>query len=314
MDRVTYSQASDLTAAQQQAVRALASAARAADRVAPLSGQFLLDLRPGSGALHHLAYAGKRLAGYAQVSPGDETTPGPPPPPAAGLVVAPHHRRRGTGSALLAALPPEVRVWAHGAVPGVAEFARTNDLHVVRELLRMARSLGPSSPDLDEVVVPDALTVRTFEPGRDERAWLAANAAAFAHHPEQASLTLGDLGQRMSEPWFDPKGFILVVPRGQPGVVAAFHWTKIHPSGDEGPDPVGEVYVVGVDPAYQGSGLARPLTLLGLHHLREQGIEEVFLYSDSDNTAALHTYDRLGFTTEGTDRMYSRAVPAGVRR
>ncbi len=313
MEPVTLSGVTELTPEQTAAVHGLTAAARAADRAAPLSGQFLLDLRPGSGALHHLAYAGDGLAGYAQLSPADGQAPGPPAPPAAELVVAPAQRRRGTGSALLAALPPEVRVWAHGDVPGAAEFARATGLHVVRELLRMHRGLGAGGPDLDEAVVPDALTVRPFEPGRDEHAWLAANAAAFAHHPEQASLTLGDLEQRMGEPWFDPKGFILVVPHGQPDVVAAFHWTKVHPAGDEGPEPVGEVYVVGVDPAYQGSGLGRPLTLLGLRHLQDQGVEGVFLYSDGDNAAALRTYDRLGFTTVATDRMYSHAVHSGVR-
>ena len=67
-------------------------------------------------------------------------------------------------------------------------------------------------------------------------------------------MTLDDLLLREAEPWFDPAGFILVEQIGAPPpALAAFHWTKVH--GHEGGvhPPVGEVYVVGVDPAYQGS-------------------------------------------------------------
>ena len=58
---------------------------------------------------------------------------------------------------------------------------------------------------------------------------------------------------------------------------AAFHWTKQHDA------ELGEVYVVGVDPAAQGRGLGRLLTLAGLHHLHGLGVAEVLLYVESDN-------------------------------
>jgi mycothiol synthase len=93
----------------------------------------------------------------------------------------------------------------------------------------------------------------------------------------------------MAQPWFDPAGLLMVVPArpGEGPTVAGFHWTKVH----DGPtdDPAtrrGEVYAVAVHPAYQGRGLGRSLTLLGLHHLRETGIGEAFLYVDGDNEAA----------------------------
>ena len=75
--------------------------------------------------------------------------------------------------------------------------------------------------------------MRSFEPGRDDEAWVRLNAAAFARHPEQGRLTVGDLRERMDQPWFDPAGFLLVEDDST-GQVVAFHWTKVDP-----PPPVG---------------------------------------------------------------------------
>ncbi len=68
------------------------------------------------------------------------------------------------------------------------------------------------------------------------------------------------------------------------------------------------MYVVGVDPAYQGRGLGGPLTRLGLAHLARLGLGEVELYVDGDNTAARRTYERLGFEDVAVDGQYTRAA------
>ncbi len=280
----------------------LVTAATETDGTSPLSEQFVLDLRHESGARHTLAYAGPGLVGYAQVSAG-----------AAELVVLPQARRQGFGSDLLDAVPAQVPVWAHGDLPESAAFAEAHGMEVVRELFVLGRSVAEDAP-LDEPVLPDGLTVRTFMPGQDEDEWLRVNAAAFRHHPEQGRLTRADLAERMSQRWFDSRGLLLVVPVQEQDSIAAFHWTRIHPAGVKGPGRVGEVYVVGVDPAYQGKGLGRPLTLLGLHHLEKAGMSDVILYVDGDNPAALKIYRGLGFTTRAVDRMYSRRVSATMGR
>ncbi len=81
-----------------------------------------------------------------------------------------------------------------------------------------------------------------------------------------------------------------------------FHWTKQHSA------ELGEVYVVGIDPAAQGRGLGRALTLAGLHHLAGLGVSEVLLYVEADNHAARATYARLGFAHADADThvMYRR--------
>lgn len=289
----TIRAADRLTDDARDAVHRLVAAATGSDGVAPLSEQSRLavDGRSGHQPHHLLAYAGTDLVGYAQVDEGS-----------AELVVAPAHRRQGVGSALLGALPAGSRVWAHGDQPAAEAFVAARSLQVVRELFVLGRRFA-DHPPLPEAVLPPGLVARGFRVGADEQEWLRVNALAFAHHAEQGRLTLADLEARMAEPWFDPAGLILVVPVGEEQTVAAFHWTKVRPE-----DGSGEVYVVGVDPAYQGRGLGRPLTLLGLHHLRDLGVADVILYVDGDNPAALAVYRGLGFTTRSVDRMYA-ALP-----
>jgi mycothiol synthase len=140
--------------------------------------------------------------------------------------------------------------------------------------------------------------------GQDEDAWTELNARAFAHHPEQGAWTREDLDMREREPWFDPDGFFLAERDGH---LAGFHWTKIHQphAGRPADGPVGEVYVVGVDPAEQGSGLGRALTLAGLRYLQDREIPAVMLYVDGDNAPAISLYASLGFIHTATDVMYA---------
>ncbi len=297
-----------LTDTQRQQVRDLQVRAAAADGVGALSEQTLLHLASGPGRVRHLlSYAAEQLTGYAQLEGTDDAD-------ASGeLVVDPGARRAGVGTALAQAalgVAPRARLWSHGRLPGAVALAERLGLTAVRELHKMARPLGEADLDPAASALPDGFTARPFEPGRDERAWLATNAAAFAHHPEQGRLTLSDLQERMALPWFDAAGFILVVADGQPDDVAAFHWTKVDAEETSSLDPTrppGEVYVVGVHPAYQGRGLGRPVTALGLAHLASLGLPEVVLYVDGDNQAAIRTYTGLGFASIMVDVMYSRA-------
>ena len=203
----------------------------------------------------------------------------------------------------------EVRLWAHGDLPAAGRLAAAAGFTRSRALWQLRRPLADRLPPLS---LPPGVTLRTFVTGQDEDEWVALNGRAFAGHPEQGSWTREDLDRREREPWFDPGGFFLAQRDGR---LTGFHWTKIHRgaavAGQEGLDegagqPVGEVYVVGVDPAERGTGLGRALTLAGLRYLRERGLAEVMLYVDESNGAAIRLYGSLGFTHTSTDVMYSR--------
>jgi mycothiol synthase len=294
-------------------VRDLHLRATHADGVGPLSEQPLLWLDDADGRVTHLlTYAGGTLTGYAQVARADAADAASEV--SAEAVVDPDHRRHGLGRALLAAVlaqSPLVRVWAHGNLEPARSLAASDGWTAVRELHKMSRPLSPADTDPAHYALPPGFRSRAFEPGRDEQAWLETNAAAFAHHPEQGHLTLADLMERETQPWFDPAGLLIVEAQDAPGRVAAFHWTKVDPSQASSVDPsgtAGEVYVVGVHPAYQGRGLGRPVTALGLAHLAARGLPEVVLYVDGDNEPAIRTYTALGFRSIMVDVMYSHPV------
>ncbi|MFI2105158.1 mycothiol synthase [Isoptericola sp. NPDC019693] len=318
-----------LDAPTQDAVRALAAAAASQDGVAPLSEQPLLRLGTEADWLTHVVARGDDgvVAGYLQVDRGGEDA-------SAELVVHPAHRRQGVGTVLLrtaerdARLPmfsgapgqrgKPLRVWAHGDLPAARAFAAAHGYEVARELLVLARPLGPDDAASD---VPDlpGLALRTFRPGADDEAWVRLNARAFADHPEQGRLTVDDLHDRRREPWFDPEGFFLVVPAdagsddagGEP---LGFLWTKVEndqPDGArDGERRAGEIYAVGVSPDAQGRGLGRALTAVGLRHLARAGCDRAVLYVDGDNAAALATYAGAGFERAAVDVQFAR--PAGA--
>jgi mycothiol synthase len=242
---------------------------------------------------HLLLSVDGELVGYAQLEDTD-----PVEAPAAELVVHPAHRGHGhgrvLGSALLAASGKRLRIWAHGGHSAARHLAQVLGLTLFRELRQMRRPL--TDLDLPEPKLPEGVTVRTFVPGQDDAAWLAVNAEAFAHHPEQGALTQRDLDDRKAEPWFQPRGFFLAEREGR---LVGFHWTKVHAE-----EQLGEVYVLGVRPGAQGGGLGRALTLIGLRHLAAEGLPTAMLYVDADNKAAVAVYERLGFSTYETDLMY----------
>ncbi|WP_236652402.1 mycothiol synthase [Streptacidiphilus neutrinimicus] len=272
--------------AEREEIAALLERAAEADGRQAVSEQGRLALRSGRADVNHLTSRDEHgvLLGYAQIDA--EWT--------AELVIDPARRREGNGRGLLRRTlnSGARRVWAHGGHPGATRLAAEFGLELVREL-RQLRRTGPA-PEVPPL--PDGVTVRTFDPGRDEEAWLKVNAAAFAHHPEQGSWTRRDIEEREAQAWFDPEGFFLA-ERG--GELVGFHWTKVEGG-------LGEVYVVGVSPTEQGSGLGKALTAIGVHHLAQRrGLPTVMLYVDADNPAALRVYQKAGFTVHEVDLMFA---------
>ncbi|GBE67935.1 mycothiol acetyltransferase [Mycobacterium sp. MFM001] len=292
---------SQLTADEQRQVRELVAAATEFDAVAPVGEQVLREL--AHRRTQHLVVkaADQTVIGYLNLAaPQDE-------PGMAELVVHPHARRRGIGTDLIRAALAKTngrnRFWAHGTLESARATASALGLVPVRELIQMRRSLN----DVAAPAVPEGVRIRTYAGVGDDDELLRVNNTAFAAHPEQSGLTPADLAERRAEPWFDPDGLFLAFDQSTDKLLG-FHWTKVHP----GQTGLGEVYVVGVDPAAQGRGLGAVLTAVGVAYLARRLADTtdpaVMLYVEADNTAALRTYRRLGFTQYSVDTAYAAGV------
>ena len=282
-------------------VRRIAEAAAAADGRAALNEAAILTLRNRGLETGILLVAGVDggVDGFAYLHGLQGTGR-----PELDLVVSPEARGQGIGTALARAMLAAVdgipiTAWSHGNHPAAAALARRVGMASVRELWLMRR---PAAQPVPERPVPEGYSIRTFRAGQDESGLLAVNARAFADHPEQGGLDERGLLERMSEDWFDASGF-LIGERG--GRIVGFHWTKVHPASGDAP-PFGEVYVIGVDPGSQGSGIGRAMLASGLEHLRARGLEEVVLYVEAENAGAVRLYESYGFThaAADTDVMY----------
>jgi mycothiol synthase len=296
----------------------LARLASDADGVYPLSEHVVLHVRHGGDepAIHLYVRDGAQLLGYAHVDTTDVVEGA-----SAELVVHPMFRRRGLGRALVVAATEaayehdpsgRLRLWAHGDHPSATALALSLGFRRARVLYQMRRSLFAP---IDPPALPDRVTLRAFVPGQDDEAWVALNARAFAGLPDQGRWTIKDLRVRMAEPWFDPAGFLLaereqehdhsLLAEGH-GELVGFHWTKVHGDHGHDHDPIGEVYVLGVDPAAHGLGLGRALTLAGLRYLRSRGLDQAMLYVDEANAPALALYAKVGFVRWSTDVSFQR--------
>jgi mycothiol synthase len=279
---ITIASPAQLDGVQRAAVLELAAAIEAADGAPPLSDQGRTQL--GSSEVTHVtATDATTLVGYAQVSGTTAELLGEP------AALQP----------LLDALQaagPELDLWAHGTASRLTPVLDGCGLPRERVLWQLRWPVGPL-PQLD---LPTGVTLRSFVVGQDEDAWLAVNAAAFAHHPEQGGWTRADLAAREAEPWFDPEGFLLAEQDGQ---LVGFHWTKRHNAN------LGEVYVIAVAPPAQGRGLSPILLVAGLRHLSDGGVSEVSLYVDESNSRAMALYEKNGFHRFDQDVQY-RLSPA----
>jgi mycothiol synthase len=156
----------------------------------------------------------------------------------------------------------------------------------MRKILKLSRSL---TDPIEHIAHPYQFI--TFDSELHCEAWLDLNNKIFNAHPDQGNWALADLENRMAEPWFDPSGFFLCIANE---IIVGFCWTKIH-NDFVNQDPIGELYVIGVDPGFSGQGIGKAVCQEGLIYLRNKNLKTAILYVDEDNAAGIGLYKSLGF-------------------
>jgi len=288
-------------AAVTQRVRALDDAVESALGHAALGDAVWRDLaRPGADSLGLFVDD----TAYVHVARSDNFSP---QHWEVGLALAPDHREPQAVRALVDAAARHVAehgggrlvCWVFDARADDDEMMRSAGLTPARDLYEMRVPL----PLAERPTWPAGITIRDFEPGTDDDAWLYVNNRAFANHPEQGSWIEATLQRRLAEDWFDPSLFVLAFDAHG---LAGFNWCKF-PANPAEPD-VGEIWVIGTDPRMAGTGLGRPLAIEGLSRMHERGATTGSLFTNSDNERAQKLYLDLGYTVHRTDRSYARDV------
>jgi mycothiol synthase len=157
----------------------------------------------------------------------------------------------------------------------------------MRHILKIHRPLTDPLPTTKR-----EYAIRTFDPEKDKDRWLALNNKAFVNHPDQGNWAIQDLENRMAESWFDPAGFFLATKGDE---IIGFVWTKIH-QDFVNQEPVGELYVVGVDPDHAHQGIGRAVSVAALNYLVAKGLKHSMLYVDADNEVGKRLYESLEFS------------------
>ena len=294
-----------LSKSQQESVLALIKAAQDFDGTPPIAEHVLLHLRHGGDKSdsHIVFEENNQVIAYAHLDTTDLVAG-----PSVEAVVLPNHRGKGLGSLILKEATKvcgdKTRIWSHGDLPAAKAIAASLKLERLWSNLLMSKSLGDIQP------VTSKYPIRTFITDFDNQAFLSLNNKVFANYPDQGGWSEDDLRVRLNETWFDKKGFFVAEDKEE---LIGFCWTKIHGAhthshdggdDDHGHDALGEIYVLAVNPDYEGQGVGRDLTITGLNYLKYQGLNNVMLYVGVENKPAFNLYKLLGFNEFGSDVMY----------
>ena len=221
------------------------------------------------------------------------------------LVVHPQARRHGIGAAMIRAALSKTdgqnRFWAHGTLESARATASALGLAPVRELVQMRRSLH-------DIAEPAAARRGAYPDLRRHRRRRRA-AAGQQRRFRDASRT-GRLDRRRPRratrrTMVRPRGTVPGLRRADRTRCWASTGRKCTPSKPASARSTSSASI----PSAQGSGLGGLLTAVGIAHLARRLAEAaqptVMLYVESDNTAALRTYQRLGFTQYSVDTAYA---------
>jgi len=156
---------------------------------------------------------------------------------------------------------------------------------------------APAAPEW-----PEGVTVRAFEPGRDEHATFDAVEEAFSDHWGHVPRTYEQWSERFTRSDFDPTLWFLAMDGEEiAGVVLCAH----HPD-------TGWVNTVGVRRSWRKRGLAMALLLHAFAEMYRRGERKISLGVDAQSlTGATRLYERAGMHPALEAAVYQKELRPG---
>jgi mycothiol synthase len=195
-------------------------------------------------------------------------------------------------------------VWIRHAQPHDITCATDEGYGVVRRLGVLGRDLRGGGPwhRTDRGAAPGAsgVTVRAYEPDRDDAAVVEVLAAAYEGTADDG-WDLQRFAERRTLSWFRAEDLLLAVD-DQDDRPLGLHWLKRRDAH------TGEVYNLAIHPAGQGRRLGATLLSAGLDHLAARGCTDALLWVDLANERAVRLYTSHGFTTRWEDVSLGRTL------
>ncbi len=186
--------------------------------------------------------------------------------------------------------------------------ARTRRLRAGARPLRDARVAAPG----EEPKWPGGITVRDFEPGTDDAAWLRVNNRAFENHPEQGAWIEATLAAAAGRGLVRPFAVRARLRRRRRRRPRRLQLVQATPGGRERTATGRDLRDRGRPPCRRYAASAVPLAIEGLARMHARGSETGSLFTDADNTRAIGLYESLGFAVHRVDRSYARDVDGAM--
>lgn len=178
-------------------------------------------------------------------------------------------------------------------------------LDFARPLVSMLRG---SVGDVAEPRLPEGITLRSYQVGGDDRAWVDAFNDAFADHwGGFMGMSRERWHHALADQAFNPEISLVAVHGTE---IAGFCHGRIDAELNAlNHRRLGMIRYVGVRPRWRGLGLGSALARAGMIALRDAGMTAIALVVDADNVTGAHRlYERLGFAIVHRQAMYRKRI------
>ena len=212
--------------------------------------------------------------------------------------VHPRTRNQGVGQELMASAVETARGWKGRHIstsipeesPRSVEFLERHGFKRMRTFYKMR--LSDLRPDADNRL-PEGFSLRSFQSGEDEAAFVEVYNAAFADHWDFMPLEDWEVSRWNRRPAFSPKGCFLLCDRDR---LVGFTTVMYDPGqAAQTGEAVGRIFEMGVVPEYRRRGLGYLMLQAAIRYAGQQGFQALDLVTDVENEAGVQLYEKVGF-------------------